>query len=98
MTASHDLSGEVWASAPNGASLCALINGQVGWLMFLRAPEDPGFSSRNPEYIGDPNAEIQYCLANGQVDTYPASWALPLAVVEQALSFFRASGERPPFV
>lgn len=89
---------EVWEHSTNGASLCALINGSVGWLMFLRDDGDAGFSSRNPDYAGDPTATISYRMVNGQEDSYPASWALPIATVESALQHFRATGERPPFV
>jgi len=96
----EDLSGcrEVWVEAPSGASLCALINDDVGWLMFLRTPGDAGFSSRNPSYIGAPDAQIRYVLSNGQVDSYPAAWALPIATVEQALFFFRRHGYPPSFI
>lgn len=54
--------------------------------------------SGNPDYAGDPTATISYRLVNGQEDSYPASWALPIATVESALQHFRATGERPPFV
>jgi hypothetical protein len=66
--------------------------------MFLRAQGDAGFSSRNPLYVGPPEATISYVLANGQVDSYPASWALPLAAIEQAISYFRQHGRPPPFI
>ena len=89
---------EVLAEGPNGSSLFALINGNVGWLMFLREPGDAGFSSRNPSYVGPADATISYVLSNGQVDSYPASWALPIAIIEQALSFFRHHGRPPPYI
>jgi hypothetical protein len=66
--------------------------------MFLRFPEDPGISSRNPSYSGPLDATTEYELSNGQVDSYPASWALPLATIEQAITFFRGTGQPPPFV
>ena len=89
---------EIRVEAPNGSSLCALINGDLGWLMFLRAPGDAGFSSRNPGYVGAPDATISYVLSNGQVDSYPASWALPVATVEQALFFFRRHARPPTYI
>jgi len=89
---------EVREQASNGSSLSALINGPVGWLMFLRGPEDAGFSSRNPEYNGPPDATVEYMLDNGQVDEYPASWAFSTATVERALAFFRAKGKPPSFI
>jgi len=78
--------------------MCALINGDQGWLMYLREPGDSGFSSRNPDYAGPADATIDYLLSNGQRDEYPASWALPLEVVERALEHFVATGEQAPFV
>jgi hypothetical protein len=89
---------EIWENEPDGRALCALINGDLGWLMYLREEGDSGFSSRNPDYAGDEDATIEYRLSNGQVDEYPASWALPVAVVERALAHFRETGERAPFV
>jgi hypothetical protein len=89
---------EVWVDLPDGQAMCALINGDVGWLMYLRESGDAGFSSRNPDYAGPPNAEIEYFLSNGQLDTYPASWALPVAEVRRALEFFKQKQRPPPWV
>ena len=89
---------EVWLESPDGSSLCALINGELGWLMYLREPGDAGFSSRNPAYAGDPNAVVEYRLSNGQRDEYPRAWALPVSVVEDAMNYFRQNGAPPPFI
>jgi hypothetical protein len=89
---------EVWLTAPDGQSLCALINGGWGWLMYLRQEGDAGFSSRNPSYDGDPKANVEYRLSNGQVDHYPASWALPVDQVRRALDYFEKEHRQPPFV
>jgi hypothetical protein len=89
---------EVWVHSPDGQALCAMINGDRGWLMYLREEGDSGFSSRNPEYAGSPDAEIEYELSNGQHDFYPASWALPLPIVQQALAYFEQFHQPPPFV
>ena len=72
---------EICDEAPDGQSLSALINGDFGWLMYQRGGDDPGFSSRNPNYAGEPDATIEYFLSNGQRDEYPASWALPTSEV-----------------
>ena len=89
---------EIWVELPDGQSLCALIHGDRGWLMYLREEGDSGFSSRNPDYDGPPDAQIEYCLGNGQHDWYPASWALPIAEVRRALSYFEREHRRPSFV
>ena len=62
---------EIWAETADGQFMCALINGKLGWLMYLRESGDAGFSSRNPRYDGPPDAELDYFLSNGQRDEYP---------------------------
>jgi hypothetical protein len=54
-------------------SLSALINGDMGWLMYLRYEGDVGFSMRNPNYIGAMDEVEEYYLENGQRDEYPKS-------------------------
>lgn len=88
---------EIWVEAGE-QRLCALINGDRGWLMYLPAAGASGFSSRNPDYAGPADAMIEYCLSNGQRDFHPASWAYPVDVVHRALDFFEAEEKRPPFI
>lgn len=78
--------------------LSALINADSGWLMYLRKPGDAGFSSRNPQYDGPADALIEYVIDNGQCDQYPASWALPVPVIMQAIEYFQSTGLQPPFI
>lgn len=89
---------ELWIEGGNGATLCALLNGDSGWLMYLRENGDPGFSSRNVEYAGPADGAIQYRLDNGQVDEYPACWALPAGDVKKALQHFLLTGEPAPWI
>ena len=51
-------------------AMMALINGDWGWLMYLREEGDSGFSSRNPDYIGtdDDGKMMDFLLSNGQLD------------------------------
>jgi hypothetical protein len=86
---------EVWVDHGAFPSLCALINGDRGWLMLLRYDGDAGFSSRNPNYDGPPNATIEYLVGNAQRDRYPAAWAYPIDVVVDALIGF-AETKRVP--
>jgi hypothetical protein len=81
---------------PDGPILCALINGDFGWLMYLREEGDSGFSSRNPNYDGSADDQIEYRLDNGQHDLYPASWALPVEEVRRAIEYFENKHQRPP--
>lgn len=89
---------ELWVNLSDGRAMCALIHGDFGWLMVLGKDGEAGFSSRNPEYSGSPNAEIEYRLSNGQRDRYPASWALPLTEVKRALEFFEQHGRLPGWI
>ncbi|WP_430540519.1 Imm1 family immunity protein [Pseudoxanthomonas japonensis] len=78
--------------------LSALISGDFGWLLYLRESGDGGFSSRNPEYDGPDDALIDCVIDNGQLDQYPASWALPLPLVMKAIEYFQSNGLPPPFI
>lgn len=89
---------EVWAERADTSAMFALVNGDLGWLMYIRESGDPGFSSRNPHYDGPAQATIEYRLENGQADEYPASWALPRAEIEKALDHFVVTGRPPPWV
>ncbi len=89
---------EIWLTASTGASLCALMNGDRGWLMFLREYGDAGFSSRNPNYDGPPDATIEYVLSNGEVNSHPAEWAITLFEIARALKHFVEHETQPPFI
>src|SRR4051794_25542987 len=89
---------ELWAELDDGQAMCALINGDQGWLMYLREPGDAGFSSRNPRYDGPPDATLEYYLNNGQRDEYPLAWALPADQVYRALDDFKRSGRPPAYI
>jgi len=89
---------EVWIDVKDGPALCALFNGDAGWLMYMRESGDAGFSSRNLNYEGKVDAVLEYRLGNGQHEFYPASWALPEALVIKALEHFVECRQRAPFI
>ena len=84
---------EIWLEGPGEQSICALINGHTGWLMYLRFAGDAGYSSRNPSETSDEN--IEYFLSNGQRDEYPKKWAYPIEVLKEALFGFIDNGALP---
>lgn len=86
---------EIWVSLHDGASLCALMNQRCGWLMFLRFPEDTGFSSRNPAIGMCDEGTETFILANGQADTYPITWTLDRETIFAAILSFAETGEMP---
>jgi hypothetical protein len=87
---------EVWIDHGNFPIMCALINGDRGWLMFLRYDGDGGFSSRASDYLGPKDAVADYMLSNGQRDEYPVSWTLPVDSIYRALECFAANKSAPP--
>lgn len=89
---------EIWAETADGQTTCALINGDSGWLMYLREPGNASYSSRNPNYSGSEIATQEYYLDNGQRDEYPLSWALPISEVLQALEFFIKEAKPAPWI
>ena len=86
---------EIWLNHQDGPALCALMNANGGWLMFLREEGDAGFSSRNPAIDPGDGATETYRLANGQMDEYPRAWAFERSDVFDALREFFRTGQRP---
>jgi hypothetical protein len=87
--------GEVWIERVDGTSVCALQSTDRAWLMYLRHDGDAGFSTRNPHYVGPPNATLEFVLTNNQRDLYPAAWTYPVADVLHALERFARDGVFP---
>jgi hypothetical protein len=89
---------EVWLYRDTGEALAILINGDRGWLMFLRYDGDPGFHSINPDDDSPEDVVMDFFLSNGQCDEYPIRWTYPTETVLQAAEHFFVSGERAPFI
>lgn len=89
---------EVWIRLADGRSLCGLINGDQGFLMYMAEEGDTGLTSRNPEYSGAPDETIEYRLSNGQRDEYPAAWAISSSEVREALEQFRVHQRLPDWI
>lgn len=89
---------ERWIEREDGRMLCALSNDDSGLLMYLKDSDDTGLTSRNPNFDGDPKAIIEFTLENGQVDEYPASWAIGLDLIERALQDFNNNGFLPEYI
>jgi hypothetical protein len=98
--AGNSLFYEVWLSFPDGGpALCALINGEAAWLMYLPNDEgQPGCSTRNPDYTGPEDARIEYRLGNGQVDQYPAAWNITTQQAVRALEHFVTNPKPAPWL
>ena len=80
---------EIWLQGgERWPAICALVNNETAWLMFMRHEGDAGFSTTNPNYAGPKDAAIEYYLSNGQRDEYPASWNITTAEARRALKYF----------
>lgn len=88
---------ELWLSCvPEGPSISMLRSGEHAFLMYLRFSEDSGFVSAGSS---GPSTQVEYTLSNGQVDTYPSCWCIPVEQCYKALSYFFANeGQRPEWV
>lgn len=65
---------EAWMQPASAwPTICALVNSDAAWLMYLRFDGDAGFSTRNPGFSGTPHAVIEYRLTNDQRNEYPAA-------------------------
>jgi hypothetical protein len=90
---------EVWINHTAGwPAICALINDEAAWLMYLRYEGDAGFSTRNPLYAGPERAVIEYRLSNGEQDEYPASWNITTAEAFRALEYFVEEAGMAPWL
>jgi hypothetical protein len=87
---------EVWLAHSSGSSLCVLKSDDTAILMLLRREGDAGLVSRSSD---EPRVgSCEFRLANGQVDTYPASWTVPFHDARRVAEFFWFSGTPAPFV
>jgi len=95
---------EIWVNSieesEDDQSMMGLINGDLGWLMYLREEGDSGLSSRNPDYAGtDEDGEtMDFLFSNGELDSYPRSYVLPVEQVMKALKYFEKHHELPKFI
>ena len=81
-----------------GESLTGLFNAGQAVLFLTGGEGEPGFSSRNPKYTGNPDARLTFTLSNGREDEYPASWAVAGADATRALEHYFLTGQRPSFI
>ena len=88
---------EVWLSRGlEGPSICMLRNGENAFLMYLRFPGDSGFVSAGGLAA---QSQVEYTLSNGQVDSYPCSWCIPVEQCYKALAYFFVNdGQRPEWL
>jgi hypothetical protein len=107
VTSGHDLdqwiayiremrSADVAIWIQDGPSLTMLRSDVDAMLMYLRFVGDSGFVG-----VGDHkrSGTVDYVLANGQVDSYPAAWSLDVDTCLEAIrAFVMSDGKQPPMI
>jgi hypothetical protein len=83
---------EIWVSYDENQHMCALINNNIGWVMYVSDECEAGLCTRNMEYKGNFDDEIEYVLDNGQEDLYPVRWAIGVTEIYTALATFIETG------
>lgn len=92
---------EVWLEVGvKGPSLVMLVNGRDALLIYFPGHGKLfGFTSRNPAYNGAPDAQIEFILANGDMEDYPARWTVPLSAgCAVCRDFVEQQGARSPLI
>jgi hypothetical protein len=84
---------ELWLKTDHGPMISMLRNEANGFLMYLRADGDAGFTSRS---VQDRSGTATFRLSNGQEDEYPLSRCVDISECYKALAaFFSRNGDRP---
>jgi hypothetical protein len=86
---------ELWIRHDKYRALRLLLSDDTGLLAHMRYEGDAGFTSRNPAYGGDPSALLDFTLANGQGDQFPAAWCYPRRDLFAAVQHFAETGRMP---
>jgi hypothetical protein len=89
---------ETWRGHDSGASLGALINGELAVLLHLRPDGTAATRSHNASYRGSPLATYPFRCADGTLVQVPTLWTVPTALALRALEHFAAQGECAPFL
>jgi ribosome maturation factor RimP len=91
---------EVWARRDDGA-LCALVSHGEAVLLLDDEEGRPAYTSRGrrPDPAPKPeSAKLPFRRATGEVEEYPASWAVPADDAVRAVEHFLLHGQRPSFI
>ena len=87
---------EIWLSQGTAKALSLLVNRDLAWIMYLVNIDEQCWHSVESRSSGASDATLEFVLANGQRDEYPASWAVPTEQALSALECFFLRQERSP--
>jgi hypothetical protein len=85
---------EVWARRDDGA-LCALVSHGEAVLLLDDEEGRPAYTSRGRKAE---TARLSFRRATGEVEEFPASWAVPADDAVRAVEHFLLHGQRPSFI
>jgi ribosome maturation factor RimP len=85
---------EVWARREDGA-LCALVARDDAVLLLDDEEGRPAYTSRGRK---PDSAKLSFRRATGELEEYPASWAVPAADAVRAVEHYLLHGQRPSFI
>ncbi len=92
---------EIWVysneTEDDERAMCGLINGNWGWLNYYNEEGDAGLSSRNPNYTGTDDENMDFII-NGELDPFPLSYVLSAEQVMEALEYFEKYHKLPTFI
>ncbi|MCI9320218.1 MAG: hypothetical protein HFH05_09095 [Lachnospiraceae bacterium] len=92
---------EIWVysneTEDDERAMCGLINGNWGWLNYYNEEGDAGLSSRNPNYTGTDDENMDFII-NGELAPFPLSYVLPAEQVMEALEYFEKYHKLPTFI
>lgn len=86
---------ELWLRHPTGARICMLRNRGRALLMFQHDDDDTGLLARARD-DAPAAGTVEFTLANGQRDEYPAVWTLSADHALAALEHFFATAAMTP--
>ena len=88
---------EAWLTVDRGPGFALLKSGDRALCLFVRSIGDSGFTSRQCKRERR-RGDLEFHLAGGKVDHYPASWTVPFFLALRAADEFLRTGERPAFL
>jgi hypothetical protein len=88
---------ELWLVSRGGPRMCMLRNRDRALLLFQRHGSDTAFTTRARDEVAGPKV-VEFTLANGQRDEYPAAWTVDVERAREALEYFFETRAMAPFL
>ncbi len=89
---------EIWLTKKDGCVLSALVNAHSGFLVWMTPDCPEGWHTCASDYPYDDPGELEFRLANGQVDRFTEDLCIPRKAVLKAFGEFWESGHRSPSI